>query len=171
MRQPDFLGVEVTVRKANAEPVRERWKAWRVPVTEERKATEVATWLLYCPGAHAAWSYWWITLVHLRPIPGAPPAIVTVPGAGWEAISFAQDPGTPPDPDRPKDTFRHLTPIDWVAQFGHVKDDAQAIAVIEAGVALIMRGEVSPDSDFRSFWKRSLEATAACIASGKHAQS
>lgn len=158
-RAPDFRGVG-------------EWKAWRcrLPTVLEKpdhQAT-VAGWLLFCPGAHLAWSYWWITLVHLRDIPGVPPAKLRFPGAGWEVLCMAQEPDHAPDPDDATGTLRFLTPLDWVVQFGDVANDEQATRVIEAVVDLIMSGRVSPDQDFRSFWMRSIPDTAACHATGKH---
>lgn len=162
-RAPDFPGVGA-------------WRAWRVtlpPIGQRERADHDATvgmWLLFCPGAHLAWSYWWLTLIHLRPIEGVPPAKITTPGAGWEVICCAQDPNDAPSPDDPK-SLRMLQPIDWIVQFGDVADDARATEVAELVVKAIMRGEVSPDQDFRRFWKESIPATARCVATGKHAAS
>lgn len=160
MRPPDFSGAGA-------------WKAWRVRLAPKGKREKrdhdagLGSWLLFCPGAHLCWSYWWITLIHLRPIEGVRPAVVTMPGAGWEMACWAQDPDAAPDPDDVR-TSKPLSPIDWVVQFGSVQSDEKAVAVAEAVVRAIMRGDVSPDSDFRSFWNKAIPDTAACIATGKH---
>jgi hypothetical protein len=157
MREPDLRGVG-------------DWAAWLVhrPIaTEPRKQGTVAEWLVFCPGAHAFWSYWWLSMIHLRPIDGAPDAVVTTPGAGWEIVSIAQSPDMQPDPDL-DDTRWWLIPVEWEVQFGSVRTDAEAEQVAMAVVRAIMRGEVSPDSDFESFWKQVIPGTAMCISEGGH---
>lgn len=158
-RDPDYVGVA-------------GWRAWRSKREAGEPSTSVAAWLLYCPGAHPFWSYWWIMLVHLRPVEGAPPAVIATPGAQWEVICAAQNPEHPePNADDAKGTLRYLTPFDWVVQFGDVKDDTKAIEVVEAAVHAIMSGQTSPDSDFRRYWKNAIPATARCHATHKHARS
>lgn len=164
MREPDFTGAG-------------QWKAWKcklAPVGQRGRPdfdAEVAIWLVFAPGAHACWSYWWISMIHLRPIPGVQAATINTPGAGYEVICMAQDPKHVPDPDEPAGTNRMLTPIDWVVQFGHAKSDEKAIEVGEANIRSIMTGQVSPDSDFRSWWKKTIPATAECYAKGIHSPS
>jgi len=149
------------------------WRAWTCKIERTRPdhAASIGNWLLYCPGAHAFWSYWWVGLIHLRPIEGVKPAVVATPGAGWELVCIAQDPGTEPDPDKPGETFRPLSPIDWIVQFGDVKTDREAERVGLAVVRAIMSGEVSPDSDYRAFWATSIPATAKHYAEGGHPES
>jgi hypothetical protein len=97
--------------------------------------------------------------------------VIHTPGAQWEVLCAAQQPGVEPNADDPKATLRYLTPLDWVVQFGDVKDDAKAIEVAEAVVHAIMTGQTSPDSDFRRYWKEAIPATARCHATHKHARS
>lgn len=159
MREPDFKGVGA-------------WKAWRSKLPPEgtrpspdQDAT-LAVWLVHCPGAHLGWSYWWITLVHLRPIAGVRPADIHTPGASYEVACVAQNPDVAPDPDRvfgDDSTCHWLTPVDWVVQFGSVQTDKRAIQVIESAVEAIMTGRVSPDRDYRSFWKGAIRQTAECM--------
>jgi hypothetical protein len=164
VRPPDVLG---------AGDGEARWCAWRsrLPPPGARKRPDhdaaLAQVLVHCPGAHACWSYWWLTLLHLRPIEGVRPAVVLSPGAGWEIVSAAQDPDHPPDPDDDA-TARWLRPIDWAVQFGEVTSDHEALRVFDAVVTGIMSGRVSPDSDFRAFWSRSIPATAKHHAEGGH---
>jgi hypothetical protein len=159
MREPDYRGVG-------------HWCAWDVPLVpaERRKPddTTIAHFLLHCPGAHAFWSYWWIALIHLRPIEGVKPAHITTPGAGWEMFCFAQQPEVSPDPDRSEETFRYLIPIDWVVQFGDVRTDHDAKRIALTVVRAIMTGKVSPDQDFRSFWEATIRDTAKHFAAGGH---
>ncbi len=158
-RDPDYVGAGM-------------WRAWRAEVPkDDRPHAGVASWLLHCPGAHPFWSNWWILLVHLRPVEGVPAPKITTPGAGWELLCFAQQPDVEPNADDQTGTFRYLTPQDWVVQFGDVKDDATAIEVGEAVVRAIMSGTLSPDSDYRTFWKTTIPETAKCFATGTHARS
>lgn len=163
-RAPDFTGIG-------------NWRAWRgrlQPVGQRGRPDWDATleaWLLFCQGAHACWSYWWLTLIHLRPIPGVKPAYVQSPGNGWELLCGAHDPASEPDPDSPEATVRLLTPLDWVVQFGSVKTDHDASRVAVACIRAIMSGRVSPDSDFRQYWRRAVPDTAQCFAQGGHPQS
>ncbi len=161
MREADMLGVGSGTGQ---------WKAWVAKMERVRPAHQaaLAEWLLFCPGAHAAWSYWWIGLIHLRPLEGVPPAHIRTSGAGWEMICMAQDPTVEPDPDRVHETLRMLTPIDWEVQFGDVKDDRQAEQVGVAVIRAIMSGTISPDSDFREHWERLIPGTAKHIAEGGH---
>ncbi len=162
-RRPDFVGAG-------------SWCAWRVklPAIGQRERPDhdatVGMWLLFCPGAHLAWSYWWLTLIHLRPIDGVPPAKITTSGAGWELMCCAQSPDDAPNPDDAA-SLRMLHPLDWIVQFGDVPDDTRAREVAELVVKSIMRGDCSPDQDFRSFWKRIIPGTAKCVATGKHSAS
>jgi hypothetical protein len=154
MRDPDFIGVG-------------DWRAWNCRVQNtEPQHTQLAGWLLHCRGAHPMWSYWWLSLIHLRDIPGAPPAKLAIPGASHELISFAQDPGQAPDPDDVK-TFRHLTPIDWAIQF-KVGSDRDAVRLGVGVVNLTMSGAASPDTDYRTFWAQAIRETAEHFVAGRH---
>lgn len=172
MRDPDLKGAAVP----SVPPIVGQWKAWRLalpPVGQRGRPDADATiagWLVYCPGAHAAWSWWWLTLMHLRPIEGVKPAVLEYPEATFEIGSIAQQPNVQPDPERGLETFAPLIPIDWMAQF-HGVSDADAVRVLAAVVRAIMSGDVSPDYDFRSFWKRTIPATARCFAEGGHPSS
>lgn len=146
------------------------WCAWRAVLMRVRPAQSagVSSWLLYCPGAHVCWSYWWISLCHLRPIEGVEAVQLHAPDMRYEVICYAQDPEHGPDPDRPAETSHMLSPIDWGVQFGSVDTDEKAARVIELVVDAIMTGHYSPDSDFRSLWQASIPATAKHVAEGKH---
>lgn len=137
---------------------RHTWSAWRVklrPDTLAQTAT-LLQWLVHCPGAHAAWSYWLISLLHLRAIEGVPPAVKDFEQAEHELNILALDPRSTPDPDD-KATWHHLLPIDVVVQF-HGLTDEQAVQSIDAIVErLVVRGMLSPDSDCRRQWQRQIQ--------------
>lgn len=120
--------------------------------------TTLATALLHCPGAHAFWSWWQISLIHLRPVEGYPPAKV-LPGMTHEIVTLAIDPERCPVPD-PKDWaagYPHLLPIDVEQQF-QAPDDATAVALFEWLCEEVSRGQLSPDQDYRRFWAAQIQA-------------
>lgn len=149
------------------------WQGWRVslPETLSRpdQAATIGSWLLECPGAHAFWSRWGVSMIHLRDIPGVKPAYIRVPGATHELMAFALNPEAKNDPDD-IDTWRLLTPADLEHQLV-LPCDADAIEVLDLYVRRAMEGDVSPDSDFRQFWHKTLDATAQHYKEGKHGAS
>lgn len=151
------------------------WRAWRIDraaalraphATKDHQAS-IAAWLVHCPGAHAAWSWWTMSVVHLRPIEGARPAEKQYPEAEYEFSIITLDPSHAPSDPRDWTAMRFLTPLDAVVQF-HGVTDAQAEGVLEAAVRAVMSGHVSPDQDFRGFWERSIPATARHFQEGAH---
>jgi len=139
MRTPDFIGP---------------WKAWRVAIASQNPPAEVclAGYLLHCPGAHTFWSWWGLSIVHLRDLPGMQPAVKLYPQAEYELIVYAIDPLKVPHPDPDKPPFAMLTPLDVQEQF-HGLSDTQVQemgAVFAQAVAL---GHISPDQDFRRMWR------------------
>lgn len=142
-----------------------RWSAWRLPVKPTTKPhASLGLWVVHCPGVHVAWSYWAVSLVHLRPLEGAPPAALSYPDAEYEITSIALDPAHEPDVDG-NAGLRFLMPVDVSEQF-HGCTDAQAVQLLDLFIRTIVDGRLAPDSDFRSQWKRSLWATLEHITTG-----
>jgi len=144
------------------------WKAW-LSKAAPRSLAQTATiraYLLHCPGAHAAWSYWMVDLIHLRPIEGVPPASKSYAEAEYELISIALNPAHDAalDPDDAS-TFRHLRPIDFAHQF-HGVDDASAIDLLDRLVDLVVAGRLSPDSDYARAWKQLLWGSIEHLTTG-----
>lgn len=152
-------------------------RAWRIPLAPpgERGRPDadgtVDGWLMFVPGAHLLWTYWIATVVHLRPILGVKPAHITEPGATHEMIIAALNPEQPlPDlaaVGRGEASFAFLTPLDVVQQFT-VADDAQGATLCELAVRSCIDGYASPDQDWRSWWRKTIPATAAHLREGKH---
>lgn len=144
MREPDKKGLA-------------RRRAWELTqrLTPDQEAG-LSGWLVNVPGAHAAWEYWGVGVVHLRDIPGIKLAHKHYPEAEYEFLIYSVDPteGTP-DPDKPP--FPHLTPLDVQYQF-HGVCDKEAVGLCELAVDEIMQGRISPDQDYRRAWKRFLGA-------------
>lgn len=156
MRAPDQAGIA---------------RAWRVkhpdPPVEPAHQAGVATWLVNGP-YHPLWSWWMLSIVSLRDIPGVPPATKHYPEAQYEFLIISIDPNVGvPDLEAiesgddwavEKDGQRKfLSPVDVVVQFDGV-DDAGALRVGETAIRAIVAGH-STDSAFRSWWERAIRAT------------
>src|SRR6185436_14739660 len=80
---------------------------------------EATLWsaLLRVPGAHPFWSWWLLTVLHLRDIPGVRPAHLQFEGAGHEFSIIAIDPTDESQPNlfafenRAQDGFPLLSPM------------------------------------------------------------
>jgi hypothetical protein len=149
-------------------------RAWKVDLaTYRHKRVEsqatLACWILNCPGAHLLWSWWLLSVIHLRNIEGAKPANVRLPGATHEVIVASLNPDYPPP--NPKafgdEDIRILIPIDVTEQFT-VGSDVEANEVCDLAAFACCAGTLSPDQDFRAAWSRHLQATAEHYRSGVH---
>lgn len=153
--------------------------AW-LSQTEQRNATALVSWICRCPGDHLLWNTWLIALVHLRDVDGIPPAHKQYAQAEYEVMFVSlvsgesatleppagQGPYVEIDPDDPK-TWRDLQPVDLAHQF-HGVTDADAKRIVELAIRAMVAGTMSPDSDFRERWKRSLDATVSHFVQGVH---
>jgi hypothetical protein len=140
-------------------------EAWQIDVARSRALageneesdSTVALWIVYAPWAHPFWSYYFIGAIHLRPIPKLPPAKINLPGATHEVIVFALSPDFVPDPVDSKKN-RRLSPVNFVGQWivpdrpNPVDLDRGAREKIDGVVLEIIRGKLSPDTDFRHQW-------------------
>ena len=172
MREPDYDGVA---------------KVWRINRTQQvigahRQSwgyadSSLADWIVHGP-YHPLWSWWYVGVVHLRDIPGAPPPHKQYTEAEYEIMCLSLNPN--PHDNRPStpDLVQieagdihgglpgFLTPPDWVVQFDGVTDE-QAVKVGDAAMRAISRGQ-SCDSDFRAWWTSAIKATAQHFADGIH---
>lgn len=127
-------------------------QAWVFDVPRTTKAHEAAimSWIIHAPHAHPLWSHYLMSLIHLRPIPGAEDALKYHPDATHEIIVFAVDPaseivnGVAPS---------LLQPANFMEQF-RAPDDAAALEAVESVIKEIVNGDLSPDTDWRSEWTR-----------------
>lgn len=142
------------------------WKVADIRSTKDQEAC-LGTWLVYAPWAHPFWHTWAMSVVHLRDIPGVPPAHKKYPEAEYELLIAALDPNKGPDPDHPENGFAFLHPIDVVEQF-HGISDRDATRLLESAVRAIVAGTISPDSDYRSVWRDSVKGTVEHYRSGVH---
>src|SRR6476661_7856958 len=118
----------------------------------------LATWFVNCPGAHPLWSWWMVSVVHLRELPGEPPVQKQYPEAAYEftIIALQSPQGTRAAAESlPSIPIVTLRPIDVVFQF-HGVGDQDAARVATVAVETIMRGALSPDQDYRRGWEAML---------------
>jgi hypothetical protein len=147
-------------------------KAW-VFHPEPRDAAQVAalaTWVVHSPHFHPFWSWWFVSVVHLRPIPGTPMPRLHYPEAGFEFMIASINPEeSDPNVDDPGPGFHLLEPFDVIEQFHGVSDaDARSIAL--AAIRCICDGKISPDQDNRRLWKHLIAGTVAHYRDGAHPQ-
>ncbi len=146
-------------------------KAWELPPPRPELGPDasVARWIVEAPGHHAAWDKWVMYVIHLRDLPGMKPAHKRYPEAAYEFVIAALEPGNPVPYDG-EAPLAWMTPIDAVIQF-HKVDDAGAARLLSLAVDAIVRGDLSPDSDYRRAWEGFVATIAEEIGSGRAASS
>lgn len=154
MREPD-----------RSSPVAKAWRFQGQSAKPDHSAC-LAQWLLNGP-FHPMWSWWAISVIHLRPIEGVRPAVLQYPEAEHELMIVSINPSCyPPDPDG-VESLALLQPLDLQYQFHGVGDD-NAREICGLVIDAILDGRGSPDSDFRGFWKNSLDTTVEHYRDGTH---
>lgn len=155
MRQPDFKSANNDI------------EAWRCPLEGGEPHGTVALFLLKSRKFHPFWDHWAIGLLHLRDIPGLPPAVKDNPDQTHEFMILALNPGeninnrTVYDADNLPQPLPWLKPVDVTVRF-KCENDAKAQDICEQAVKLIVAGRASPDQDYRTFWKEVIAATVNC---------
>jgi hypothetical protein len=129
-------------------------KAWKIDLEALAKQINnpanatLGMWVVNASWAHPLWHSYCLSLIHVRPIPGTPPPIIHLEGATHEMWLFALNPDYAIVLDRLPEI---LNPMNFGAQFIEPHDLA-AIARIEDAVREIVRGELSPDTDYTQQW-------------------
>lgn len=149
-------------------------RAWNLDLSKvpegPAKEAAVASWLLNVPGAHPFWSYWVMSVISLRDLPGMKPAHKCYPEAEYEFMILAVDPERHPAPDPDLillEGFGWLDPIDVMEQFHGISVmDCRRLA--EGSVRAICSGFISPDQDYRPAWKSLIAGTVQHLAEGRH---
>lgn len=146
-------------------------KAWKLksdgPDAPPDWGATCAGFLVQRPGAHPFWDKWIVSGIHLRDMPGVAPANKKSPEMEHEFVIVTIDPECNPDPDSP--VMKFLTPIDLTYQCAGLTD-AQCAAIALLMVEHIVHGGASPDSDWRRWWKNSLDRTVKHYIEGVHGQ-
>ena len=148
-------------------------RAWSLPC--DGSPACLASFYVHRPGA-AIWTWWQMSVVHLRDVEGAEPPVRTLPGATHEFVFAALDtfggsgvnPDVrPPNVDAPVE-MRYMTPIDFVGQFAGLAD-AQALSVLSLTVRAVCEGVVpAPDSDRQTWWGNLMMGTVMHAMQGHH---
>lgn len=172
MRDPDYKGV-ASVWRLRHEPVMDEahTDSWGYP------SASLADWIVNGP-YHPLWRWWYVGLVHLRSIPGAPPANKQYPEAEYEILCMSLDPDGQPGRAKVPDLEKieagdmkgglpgFLSPPDWAVQFHGVTDE-QAVEVADLAARAIANGQ-SCDSDFRSWWHAAIPNTVKHVLGLPH---
>lgn len=158
MREPDIKGSAA--------------EAWSIPlkIRDPAHAAALAGWLVHSPHFHPFWSWWMLSVCHLRPIAGTPPARLHYPEAAFEFFIASLNPEAgEPDVDDSGKGYRLLEPFDVVEQF-HGVTDADAASICFAAIRCICDGKISPDQDYRSLWRQLIAGTVTHYREGAHPQ-
>lgn len=100
--------------------------AQEVIIEEVDRPEQTATlscWFLYCPGQSFFWSYYYLVVIHLRPIPGVEPPVIRVPHVTHEVGLYALSPDHHPSVTDP-DTWVPLHPVNVAEQVQLTSDDS-----------------------------------------------
>lgn len=144
------------------------------PPVEERDppatAATVAGWFVRAPGQSPAWECYVVSVVHLRPIEGAPPAVVTVPRSTHELLVVALDPRLDP---RPVDTgsWSFLRPVN-VCEQAELPDDDAAVELCRLAARAIVAGVLPAEPMLAGAvepWRTSIVRTSAHLRGEEHA--
>lgn len=146
-------------------------KAWHLPQELRTPGGPILeVFLVHCPKAHPFWSWWFTSVIHLRPLPGLNPAVLRYPEAQYEFSTYAVEPPRrePHDklaqPDMPP---RLMQPLDVEVQF-HGVSDQDAARVCSLAVRSMVDGVAYPDSDYRSAWEHLIPGTVEHLKAGRH---
>lgn len=126
-----------------------------IPIGSETPTALVA-YRVFRPNDHPFWSHYSVSLVHLRPLEGAPDAKLQFPGATHELVVYALDPSANHDLTSLSAMLRsRLEGPNLVEQFVAVSDEA-AMDVLDRFMARVQ----SLDTDFRSHMQKVLRDAA-----------
>jgi hypothetical protein len=106
------------------------------------------SWALSAPWAHPIWKYYYVTLIHLRPVKGLPNAVKHDVQATHEIMVYALDPA---HPVMQGVIPLALTPPNFCGQF-EAESDAAAVEYVKLCLYEVCDGALSPDTDFRRDW-------------------
>ncbi len=113
--------------------------AWWVFWKKAQNAT-ISAWLLHLPGQHPLWCDYELAVVHLRPLPGTPPAAKRYPEAEYEIDMMALDPQGKPNANN-LESLLPLMPLNYSVQFDGITD-VQAAAICERLAARFVDGKL-----------------------------
>lgn len=122
----------------------------------------VGVFFIHAPGQSPIWDKYFLSVVHLRDIPGAKPAILADPHATHEFHLGALDPDNDPSPERPMEWVL-LHPLNLVWQTS-LPDDVSALYMLEECAKKLVAGELwaePPLAGQREPWRSFLQSLNA----------
>ncbi len=133
-------------------------------------AATLSTWFLNCPGQSPAWDNYLLSIIHLRPIEGVRPAVISVPKATHEVLLLAADPTTNPTAMDP-DSWQFLFPHNVSEQI-ELPDDVTAVMLLEDCARAVVDGILPAEPALAGAvepWRTVLIKTAAHARGEEHA--
>jgi hypothetical protein len=128
--------------------------AWEDPkeIVPPFDQCSVARWLIEARWAHPVWSQYYLGMISLGPVPelGDDP-VKYDPAATHEVQLFALTPDLTLSPGDSSETAQLLQPQNFVGQ-GTFGSDEEAREFLKLAISKVLRGELSPDTDFRRGW-------------------
>lgn len=127
-------------------------------------------WFLTCPGQSPGWENYVLSVIHLRPIDGVPPAHIRVAGATHEVMVVAIDPEYSPVPTDPS-SWHFLWPLNVEEQV-HLPNDQAAKQLIEDSARAVTIGVLPAEPGLAGAvepWRTTLIKTAAHLRGETHA--
>lgn len=143
-----------------------------LPAERESSAEEatLAAWFITAPGQSPAWSHYLLSAIHLRPIEGVKPAVITVPRATHELLVIALDPGSRPVPTD-SSSWRWLLPVNVCEQV-ELPGDESAVELARMAARAVVLGALPaepPLSGAVEPWRTSMVKTSAHLRGEEHA--
>lgn len=169
-REPDLVGAA--------------GRAWRIALTPEARAqwpAAIDAFIFHAPGQAAAWSAFYVSAIHLRDVPGIPPAHLEFPGATHEIAVYALDDHAHEiDPDDWQEESERrpmrwrLTPVNYQRAIA-VRNDADAAMLVDALARAFVDGALPLEPFFsgdgpmgRGLVHNAIDETAKHIREGAH---
>jgi hypothetical protein len=132
-------------------------------------AATLALWFLKIPGQSPAWSRYVLSVVHLRPIEGAPAVEYEFPKATHQVFLSALDMGPRPRAND-SSTWHMLMPVNVSEQI-ELSGDSDAVRLAELCVKAVLAGMLwaePPFSGQKEPWHTSLIRTSAHMRGEEH---
>ena len=130
----------------------------------------VADWFIRAPGQSPAWECYTLGVIHLRPIEGVKPAVVTLPGATHEVLVVALNPAREPTPTD-VDSWEFLFPVNVCEQI-HLPGDDEAVELARLCARAVVLGVLPAEPALAGAvepWRSSLIKTSAHLRGEEHA--
>lgn len=130
----------------------------------------LGAYLITAPGQHILYTQFQLSVCHLRPIEGVPPARLQRPGMTHELLLHGLDPSRNPS-KHDIQTLVPMLPINASVQFSGTDEDATRL--LQGGVRAICDGflpaEGGSEAQCQRIWEASIAETLEHMRTGGHA--